>query len=240
MNTSQIFILAAGRGERMRPLTDNIPKPLVEVAGVAMLDRIIQKVSLLSSITKIVVNAYYLSEQIVDHIKNLHNPKIIVSVENEKLETGGGLLNALPLFDQLQPILVINSDIVWLDENNSVLQKMLSSFDENNMDILLGLIPKNQFFGYEGRGDFNFNKVTGEIIKPASAEADYVYIGIQILHPKIFKSWINLNRCFSLNYFFQKARKEDGVLDRIKGVELDEKFFHVGTVEAVKKTSELI
>ena len=81
MIVKQAFILAAGRGERMRPLTDSLPKPLVKVAGISMLDRVIQKVSAIAKIEKIVVNAYYLSEMIETHLKGLNSSKIIFSKE---------------------------------------------------------------------------------------------------------------------------------------------------------------
>jgi MurNAc alpha-1-phosphate uridylyltransferase len=119
----QAFILAAGRGERMRPLTDSMPKPLVKISGKSMLDRAIEKVVAIAEIEKIVVNAFYLSEMIENHIANLGNNKIIVSTEKNKLETGGGLLQALKFFNSQEPILLINSDIVWKDENNAALKK---------------------------------------------------------------------------------------------------------------------
>jgi MurNAc alpha-1-phosphate uridylyltransferase len=233
LNISQAFILAAGRGERMKPLTDTIPKPLAQIKGEEMIDYAIQKVSALTNINKIIINSYYLAEVLEAHLNSLNNPKIIISHETEKLETGGGLANALPLLDDSQPILIINGDLFWQDENNSLLTTMLENFDENEMDILLALKPKDQFFGYEGNGDFNLDKQTGEIEK--ASNATHTYIGVQILHPRILKNK-PAEKCFSLNYFFGKALEEN----KIKGIEVKEKAFHIGTVETLTAVNKII
>ena len=226
-NISQAFILAAGRGERMKPLTDKIPKPLAQIKGKAIIDYALEKISALKNINKIVVNSYYLADILEAHLKNLNNPKIIISYENEKLETGGGLVNAMHLLDSHQPILIINGDLFWQDENNSLLEKMMENFDEKKMDILLALKPKTEFFGYEGNGDFNFDAKTGELKK--STNPSHTYIGAQIFHPRILKNK-PAEKFFSLSYFFKKAEKENGILDRVCGIEVKEKVFHIGTV----------
>ena len=230
---NQIFILAAGRGERMRPVTDIIPKPLVKVNNKSLIDYIIEKVTILPKVNKIVVNAYYLAEIIEKHLKTLNNPKILLSKETEKLETGGGLLNALPLFDINKPILVINSDLIWNDKatESTALQLVINSFDEKRSDILLGVVPTGQFIGYEGVGDFYFDKSNNNLIK--NHNLTHTFVGIQIIHPRIFKNYPNPP--FSLNYFYKNAVQSNGVLKRIKAVELKGQFFHVGTVDMLKR-----
>ena len=228
MIIKQAFILAAGRGERMKPLTDYLPKPLVKIAGISMLDRVIQKVSALAKIEKIVVNAYYLSEMIETHLKALNDSKIILSKETEKLETGGGLLKAMQFFNPNEPILLINSDVVWQDENNEVLDKIINAFDINEDSILLGLKPKHEFLGYYARGDFNFQN--GKLNKPEIYDSlSHVFVGIQIIHPKI------LQNCpkppFSMNHFYKN-------LENVKGVELSGKFFHVGDIPSIALTEQ--
>ena len=247
INISQAFILAAGKGERMRPLTDKIPKPLAQIQGKAMIDYALEKVSSLANINKIIINSYHLAEVLESHLKSLNNSKIIISHETEKLETGGGLVNAMKLLDETQPILIINGDLFWQDEENSLLKTMLQNFDEKKMDILLALKPKDEFFGYEGNGDFNLNIKTGELQK--TSHSSHTYIGIQIFHPRILKEKPKeklreklrdkpLEKCFSLGYFFKKAQGEDGFLSRIKGIEMKEKAFHIGTVETLKMVND--
>jgi len=226
---NQAFILAAGRGERMKPLTNNIPKPLAKIKDKSVIDYTISKVSALPTIDKIIVNSYYLADILEEHLNSLNNPKIIISSENEKLETGGGLVNALPLFDQTKPILIINGDLFWIDQNNPLLQKMIDSFDEQKMDILLALKPKDQFFFYDGNGDFDFNQTTGELIRTNKTHHSHIYIGIQIVHPRIFKNKPE-DKAFSLNYFFKQAQREDGVLNKVRAIEVEEQAFHISTI----------
>jgi N-acetyl-alpha-D-muramate 1-phosphate uridylyltransferase len=230
MTITQAFILAAGRGERMKPLTNTIPKPLAKINGKPIIDYTIEKLSALQNINKIIINSYYLAEVLESHLTSLNNPKIIISHETEKLETGGGLVNAIPLIDTTQPILIINGDLFWQDENNSLLKTMVENFDENKMDILLALKPNNQFFGYEGNGDFNLNE-KGEVKK--SENPSHTYIGIQIIHPRILKNAPE-EKSFSLNYFFQKALTEN----RIRGIEVKEKPFHIGTVATLEMANK--
>ena len=230
---NQVFILAAGQGSRMRPLTDNIPKPLIKVNGRSMLDRILDKVSTLAQIKKIVINGFYLADQLEAHLNSLNNPKIIFSKETEKLETGGGLLKALPLFDQDQPILIINGDIVW--QETAALNKIIAAFDERNTDILLGIKAKEELLGYEGNGDFNFDEKTGELTR--SENNDFVYAGIHIFHPRILKKQNLPPSPFSLSYFFKDAAAK-GI--RLKGIKLVGKFFHIGTENDLKKYQNFV
>lgn len=235
---NQAFILAAGRGERMKPLTDNIPKPLAKIKGRAMIDYILDKFDDLPEVNKIIINSYYLAEVLETHLRLLKNPRIIISHENEKLETGGGLVNALSLFDNNKPLLVINGDLFWKsDEQSSLLKKVIDNFNEEEMDILLALKPKDQFFGYDGNGDFNFNKQNGELSK--AENPSHVYIGAQIIHPRIFKDSPK-QKCFSLSYFFSKFIKEDGILQRVKGVEVDNQAFHIGTVKTLNEVNSIL
>ena len=227
MKITQVLILAAGEGLRMRPLTNNQPKPLIKVNGVSMLDRILKKLEELPQITKIVVNGFYLADKLENHLKSLNNPKIIFSNETSKLETGGGLLQALKFFDENQPIIIINGDIIW--QNNDVLQSMLNNFDLGKMDILLGLKDKNSFLGYDGNGDFNLKN--GEVTKDKIN--NFVYTGIQIFNLAILKKHKLPEPPFSLNYFFSD-------LSKIKGTELSGNFFHIGTPEALESFSKLI
>jgi MurNAc alpha-1-phosphate uridylyltransferase len=238
---TQAFIFAAGRGERMRPLTDLTPKPLVKIAGTNMLDLALGKVKKIPSINKIIINAYYLSVEIEAHLQKLNDPKIILSVENEKLETGGGVLNAINLINCDQPILLINSDIIWNDD--SAIDHLIENYNQNEADILLGVKPKAEFWGYDGNGDFCLNE-NGVLSKPDS-NLDYAFTGLQIIHPRIFKN--SPPPPFSMNYFYKKAQNKNhsnknhpqNILENIKGCVLPGQFFHIGTAPAVEEFENL-
>lgn len=232
----QAFIFAAGRGERMRPITDSIPKPLVKINGKSIIDYTIQKLNLLNDIEKIIVNGFHLSSQIEEHLKNLQNPKIIFSGEQTKVETGGGLLFAAPKLNFNEPILLINGDILWQEEDNiSDLELIIKNYDLKESDILLGLKRKEEVINADDaiiRGDFNFNPATKELSKPQNQELDYLFIGIQIINPKILAD--SPEAPFSMNYFYKKALNKNFTLTGIKGIEMTGRFFHIDSVAAIE------
>lgn len=238
---TQAFIFAAGRGERMRPITDSIPKPLVKIKNKAIIDYAIEKLDKIPSIKKIIINGFYLKEQLAEHIKNLNNPKIVFSSEIEKVETGGGLVFAKDKINFDEPLLTINSDVIW-QENNGIsdINNLCEAWKNSDCDILLGLKKTDEYLGYDGNihggGDFNFKNKSGELLRFKDLPMDYVFVGLQIINPKI------LNRvsekCFSMSHFYKEATSDDGEVKGIKGLELSGKYFHIGTVKAIKETED--
>lgn len=245
---NQAFIFAAGRGQRMRPLTDSIPKPLVKINDKSIIDYAIDKLYEISDIKTIIINGFYLANQIEDHIKNLEqknanfsretSKKIIFSRETSKLETGGGLIFAQNKIDFNQPLLTINGDILWQETNDtSDIKKLARGFENQDCDILLGLTKTTDYFGYEGNGDFNID-TAGNLKKDAKNKMSYAYTGLQIINPKILK--LARETCFSMSYFFNLALKNGDSFPKIKGIELDAKYFHIGTVETLKEAQKLL
>ncbi len=242
MNLTQAFIFAAGRGERMRPVTDSIPKPLVKILGKEILTYSLAKINQIDSIQKIIINGFYLSNQIEEFIKNQKNPKIIFSPEVEKIETGGALVLAEDKIDLNKPLLIVNGDILWREKNisqiNKLWQKWLKiSQNDQNCEILLGLKLKNQYHGYDGNGDFDL--LADGKINCQKKQKTHVYVGLAIIDPKILQRRPNKNY-FSLSYFFKERLKDDGSIDNVRGVELDAEFFHIGDVEAIKQSEEIL
>jgi MurNAc alpha-1-phosphate uridylyltransferase len=239
----QAFIFAAGRGERMRPITDLIPKPLIKINGKSMIDYIIEKLNLLTDIEKIIVNGFHLANQIEDHLRDLQNPKIIFSHEYAKLETGGGLLFAAPKFDLDEPILLINGDILWQEKNNiSDLKLIIENYDPKESDIFLGLKRKEEVINSDHKitkGDFNFNPTTKELSKPQNQDLSHLFIGIQIVNPTKILAY-SPEVPFSMNYFYKKALKEDFTLSKIKGIEMSGRYFHIDSVKSIKVAEEMI
>jgi len=238
---SQAFIFAAGRGERMRPLTDSLPKPLVKIKNKAIIDYTIEKLDAISGIKKIIINGFYLAEILEAHIKKLNNPKIIFSHEIEKIETGGGLVFASDKINFDEPLLTINGDILWQEEEGvSDIKTLCDAWDSSECEILLGLKKKEEYLGYEGNihggGDFNLNN--GNLFRFSDQPMNHVFVGLQIINPKILKN--PPGKCFSMSHFYKSTVGEGGLVHGIKGVELDGKYFHIGTVEAVKTTEKNI
>jgi MurNAc alpha-1-phosphate uridylyltransferase len=232
---TQAFIFCAGRGERMRPLTDSIPKPLVKVKDKSILDYILAKLDEISSLEKIIINAFYLADEIEKHILSLNNPKIILSREEEKVETGGGLIYALDKIDIDKPLLTLNGDVLWRDQNNfSDINFLSENFDINAHDFLLGLKKVEDYWGYDGSsqsfGDFD---LIGKKLHHKKSQNEqkvsmsHVYVGLQILNPKVLLG--NHEKCFSVGKFYKNAVNSANILNRIEGIELRGDYFHFGT-----------
>ena len=220
------MVLAAGKGERMRPLTDACPKPMIVVAGKPMLDYAIDNLAK-EKVEKVVVNVCHHGAMIVEHLEKRTHPKIVFSPEVERLETGGGVLKALPELGK-NPFFVINGDILWSNKNGNTL-KMLQEAWTDEMDALLLVVPLKSARGYDGAGDYNLTSCH-QLKRRTGEQAKYVYGGVQILHPRLFEG--EELGAFSLNRVYDKA-EEKGTLF---GFEHKSLWFHVGTPESLMET----
>ena len=219
------MIMGAGMGSRMRPLTDDRPKPLVRVAGKTLIDHSIDRLAA-AGVTTIVVNLHYKAEMLRAHLEQRHDVEIIFSDETEKLlDTGGGVVKALHLFDD-KPFVIVNSDSIWVEGPVAALPAMMAHWDETRMDGLLLLAEMQTALGYEGRGDFVL-KAGGHVLRARDhAGAAYAYPGVQIVHPRMFDS--APDGPFSTNLMWDRAITQD----RLFGTVLDGAWIHVGTPQA--------
>ena len=228
---TKAMVLAAGRGTRMRSLTDETPKPLIKVKGRPLIDRIVDKI-VAYGITQSVVNVCYLGEMIKADLSKREDITLTFSEEEEALETGGGVKKALPLLGD-KPFFVINSDPLWTEERPS-LADMAQAFDETKHDILLLLWPKERVFGHDGKGDYYLENGKPRRRRPEEESAPYVYAGAQILNPWIFDDAPEGK--FSLNLLYDKAEKA-GRLGAVVGAG---DWYHVGTPEALALAEERV
>src|SRR5207248_10829329 len=140
VHPTKAMVLAAGLGVRMRPLTDNIPKPLVRVAGQPLLDHVLDKLGN-AGVTEAVVNVHYLPDQIIEHTKRRTPPRVLISDERDQvLGTGGGVVKGLPLLGEA-PFFHVNSNTMWIDGVRSNLARRAETFDPDGMHILLLMAP---------------------------------------------------------------------------------------------------
>lgn len=179
------MILAAGLGTRMRPLTDHCPKPLLKVAGRALIDLVLDHAAA-AGVRRAVVNLHYLGPMIRAHLAGRVAPEILFSDEQPViLETGGGIVRALPLLGAA-PFHAVNSDAVWAGPNP--LAVLAGAWDAARMDALLLLVPRERARGYARAGDF-FLAVEGQAPerRGGAASAPLVYTGAQIIAPGAFE-----------------------------------------------------
>ena len=228
---TKAMVLAAGLGLRMRPLTDRMPKPLVQVAGRALLDHVLDKLGD-AGVTEAVVNVHYLPDQIIQHVASRSRPRVIISDERDQvLGTGGGVLKALPLLGP-SPFFLVNSDTMWIDGVRSNLARLAETFEPKRMDILLLMAPTTSSIGYGGRGDYAMLP-DGTLRKRREHQVvPFVYAGAAILSPEIFADAPAGE--FSLTRMFDLANEQE----RLFGLRLDGVWMHVGTPDAVNAAED--
>jgi N-acetyl-alpha-D-muramate 1-phosphate uridylyltransferase len=221
---TRAMIMAAGFGTRMRPLTNDRPKPLVEVRGRTLLDHALDRL-VAGGVTMVVVNLHYRAQQVKDHLARRRDIEIRYSMEEEILGTAGGVVKALPNFDG-EPFFVLNSDSVWVEGYLTPLTAMQRLWQSEKMDGLLLLAAMTTAMGYEGRGDFLLD-ANGRIARvPERTSSPYAYPGVQIVHPCLFAD--APGGAFSTNLMWDRAIAKG----RLYGVRLEGVWIHVGTPEA--------
>lgn len=227
------MVLAAGLGKRMRPLTATRPKPLVEVAGITLLDRALDHLAA-AGVASAVVNVHYFAEQVEAHVAGRSAPAVTISDERGVLlETGGGVANALSLLDA-DPFYVVNSDNLWVDGSIDTLHLLAQRWDAAIMDGLLLMVPLARASGYDGRGDFTMTPV-GQLGRRAEHRvAPYVFSGVQLLSKHLFAG--EPVEPFSMWRVWDKAL----AAGRLYGVVHNGLWFHVGTPAAVSETETLL
>ena len=224
------MIMAAGLGKRMRPLTENRPKPLVEVAGKAMIDHCFDKLAE-AGIGKAVVNVHYLAEMMEAHLAALQYP-IEIRVSDERaqlLETGGGLVQAEPMIDE-DNFFCINSDNLWTDGPENSLLQLVQTWDEEQMDALLLLVPRSSAHNYKGSGDFHLDDAKRISRKLPGQQAPLIFSGIQLISKRLLRD--APTGPFSTNILWERAIGEG----RLFGTVHQGEWFEVGSPQAIAPT----
>jgi len=214
------FVLAAGLGTRMRPLTDDRPKALVEVAGRALIDHVLDRL-VEAGVERAVVNVHWFADRLQDHLARRDDLEIVISDERgELLETGGGLKKARPLLGD-EPVWVANIDSIWIDRGDA-LRDLARAWDPETMDVLLLLAEREQSIGFEGAGDVFLNPDGTLTFRGEAPSAPYAYMGVHITKPQIVDG--EPDGPFSLSRIW-RALAQDG---RLHGRLLEGFWMHVG------------
>jgi N-acetyl-alpha-D-muramate 1-phosphate uridylyltransferase len=235
VDLKKAMILAAGLGKRLRPITDKVPKPLVSVGGRTMLDRSLD-IAEQAGITEAVVNVHYLADQIIGHCATRSRPAITISDESDRiLETGGGVVKALPLIGS-DPFLLLNADTFWVERGRPNIRAMAEMFDPDRMDVLLMLCRLGDTTGHNGGGDFIMD-ADGRLarLQDKSDPDGLLYAGATIYNPEIFKG--AAAEPHSLNVYYDRAIASGRLFGHVMQ---DGHWFTVGMPEALPEAEAVL
>ena len=226
---NEAMIFAAGFGKRMRPLTKEVPKPLLKVNGKPMIFYIIEDLINLN-FKNIVINTHHLSDEFHDELKPYASTVKII-FEKEILDTGGGFLNALKnnyFYNLKNPKVLINGDVFWKKRKYSPIENVLSNWKEEKMDLLLCLIKKKKFFGYKGKGDFNLEEPKKKISRlNLEQRHDFVFSGLQLVKPKLLEK--KRKKKFSMREIFFS-----NINNKIYGMRNINEWYHISEPNDLK------
>jgi N-acetyl-alpha-D-muramate 1-phosphate uridylyltransferase len=226
------MIMAAGKGTRMMPLTADRPKPLIEVGGVALLDHVLDHLRS-AGVGKVVINAHYRAVQVEDHmLRQAADFDVTISDERDLLlDTGGGLVRALPLISD-DAFLCVNADNWWTDDGENAFVRLMRAWDDEAMDVLMLLIPFARAHNTQGKGDFEMDADGRLSRRRGDTTAAYVWTGIQMLSKRLIVE--PPSEIFSTNIFWDRAIAEG----RCYGLEHRGLWFDVGYPAAIAATEQ--
>jgi N-acetyl-alpha-D-muramate 1-phosphate uridylyltransferase len=180
------MVLAAGLGTRMRPLTDDRPKAMVEVGGKALIDHVLDRL-VAGGVTRAVVNVHAFADMLEAHLARRTDLEVTISDERAALlETGGGLRRARPLLGDA-PVLVANIDTIWTDD--ALIPNLISTWDPARMDDLLMVVPLERALGFDGPGDFFIDPEGRLEHRSGRPSAPLAYMGLHMLDPRLIDAW---------------------------------------------------
>lgn len=230
------MVLAAGLGTRMRPITNSMPKPLVKVAGKTLLDYALDHLQQ-AGVETAVVNVHHFAEQMLTHMAQRQEPRIVISDEQEQLlNNGGGLVQGLTLLPP-GPLLVMNADLFWIGEQPDQptnLQRLSAFFDPHTMDMAMLCVKLKNTTGHNGKNDFNLAP-DGRLSRYQEGDPNpFVYCGALAMHSSLLDD--APTEPFNINIYFDRAIAKD----RLYGLELQGQWLTVGTPEAIAEAEAVI
>ena len=206
-----------------------MPKALINVAGKPLLDYAIDRLAG-AGVTRIVVNLHHKGDMIAEHLARRRDVAIVLSEETELLETGGGILKALPELDD--SFFVVLGDVMWLDGKISALRRLATAFDPERMDGLLLMQRTVTAVGLEGPGDFMIDPVGQLRWRDETEIAPHFFAGVQLLHRRILDGAVPGK--FSLRPYWTRAIERG----RLFGIVHDGEWYHIGTPEGLRRVEQ--
>ena len=229
MRINTAFILCAGFGKRLNPLTLETPKPLIKLNNIAVLETCINLIENLG-IQQIILNTFYLKDQIHDFINHKKfNSKITIIDDGENiLDTGGGISNMMKHTNE-ENVLIFNPDTIWKKNYSNEIIEMEDIYFSKKLKNILLLVKKELSFDKNLNGDFDLKE--NLIIK--NNENKFIYTGCQIMNKKLLSDYKDKN--FSItNVWDDLIEKKE-----LYGFETDNDFYHLTDLETFKKLQDL-
>jgi len=236
MTIDQAIIMAAGYAKRMRPLTDDMPKPLLEVGGKPLLTHIIDHL-IAENVKRIIINGHHAIQHLKNYIEwaHIHYPscEFILSEEDSILETGGGLINALPHLNKNAPFYMINGDAYWLNHSSQrSLQSLLEQWKKTDSNLLLLLQPCETMNMTKPVGDYDL--LNDVATRSHNKSGQYMFTGIRVCHPKILKEYPI--ESFS---FLEIMDKQDSQ-NKLEAVDHKGRWYHISTPDDLNEVNAAI
>jgi N-acetyl-alpha-D-muramate 1-phosphate uridylyltransferase len=226
--TDTAMVLAAGLGKRMRPLTAAQPKPLVRVAGKALIDHALDRLAD-AGIARAIVNVHYLADALEAHVLARRVPQVTISDERAQLlETGGGMVKARAQLPD--PFVSLNSDNIWLDGPKNAFADLSVAWDPARMDALLLLVPHARANNFDGPGDFHMDPLGRLTRRKPGRIAPFIFSGIQLVSHRLLRD--SPEGAFSTNLLWNRAIEDS----RLFGISFTGRWFEVGTPAAIAQT----
>jgi MurNAc alpha-1-phosphate uridylyltransferase len=216
------MVLAAGLGTRMRPLTDHIPKALVEVAGKPLIDHVLDRL-VEAGIARAVVNVHHFADQMEAHLAGRRDIEVLISDERAGLlDSGGGIQHARRLLGD-DPIMLANIDSLWLEGGRPALETLKAAWDPARMDLVLLLVRRGHGIGFEGPQGF-FMDPEGRLIHSTDPDVvtPYANVGFGIMRPQALDG--PPAGAFSIYPTWRRLQAEG----RLYGAAMDAFWMHVG------------
>ncbi|MCB1529385.1 MAG: nucleotidyltransferase family protein [Alphaproteobacteria bacterium] len=223
------FILAAGKGSRLQPFTDHMPKPMVPVGGKPLIDHILKKLES-EKIRKVVINTHHLRNILEKHLEKTTCPQIVFSPEQDLLDTGGGVKKALLELGSA-PFFMINGDAFWDEKTDKTALGRLSEYwDPEKMDILILLQPVDRMILTKGVGDYDLTP-DGRAVRNKEKRGQYMFAGVRITKPTLFK-----NRTEDIFSFFD-LMDEAEQKRQLYGLVHEGAWHHISTPEDLERVN---
>ncbi len=229
MRINTALILCAGFGKRLNPITLNTPKPLLKIRGVSMLEQCIDLIENLG-IKKILINTFYLKDQIFEFLNNKNFDLQIEIIEDGRniLDTGGGIQNMIKESNE-NDFIVFNPDTVWNKNYKDEIFKMEEIYFSKKINNILLLVKKNLSFDKKLKGDFNLEN---NLINK-KAEREFIYTGCQIINKKLFTRDKLEN--FSIVEIWSNLLNNE----KLYGYESHNDFYHLTNLNIFNKLKDL-